>query len=71
MFAYYLKSEALCEIEYYSTEGIKTVTGRVDIAKDNRKSFIVNRLRVTNQGQIEVELDLDKVLTIKLVEGQD
>ncbi|MDD4754208.1 MAG: hypothetical protein PHT78_13385 [Desulfitobacteriaceae bacterium] len=71
MFAYYLKSGVLCEIEYDIAEGIKTVTGRVDLAKDNRKGFIVNKLRVTNQGQTEVEIDLDKVLTIKLVEPRD
>lgn len=34
MFAYYLKSGALCEIEYDTAEGIKTVVGRVDLALD-------------------------------------
>jgi len=67
MFAYYLKSGALCEIEYDSADGIRTVTGRIDLAKDNRKGFIVNRLRIINQRQTEVEIDLDKVVTIKLV----
>jgi DNA-binding Lrp family transcriptional regulator len=71
MIAYYLKSGALCEIEYDTAEGIKTVTGRVNLAKDNRKGFIVNRLQVTNHGQMEAEVDLDKVLTIKLVNDWD
>lgn len=67
MFAYYLKSGALCEIEYDTAEGIRTVIGRVDLAKDNQNGFFVNRIRVTNHGQMEAEVDLDKVLTIKLV----
>ncbi|MDD4237226.1 MAG: hypothetical protein PHT62_01530 [Desulfotomaculaceae bacterium] len=71
IFAYYLKSGALCEIEYDTAEGIKTVIGRIDLAKDNRNGFIVNRLRVTNHEQIEAEVDLDKVVTIKLVKDRD
>ncbi len=71
MFAYYLKSGALCEIEYDTAEGIRMVTGRVDLAKDNKNGFFVNRLRVTNHGQVEAEVDLDKVLTIKLVKDRD
>ena len=47
------------------------VTGRVDLAKDNKNGFFVNRLRVTNHGQMEAEIDLDKVLTIKLVKDRD
>lgn len=71
MFAYYLKSGALCEIEYDTAEGIRTVTGRVDLAKNSENGFFVNRLRVTNHGQMEAEVDLDKVLTIKLVKDRD
>jgi len=71
MIAYYLKSGALCEVEYDTAEGIRTVTGRIDLAKDNRKDFIVNRLRITNQRQTEAEIDLDKVVTIRLVKERD
>lgn len=47
------------------------MTGRVDLAKDNQNGFIVNKLRVTNHGKMEAEVDLDKVLTIKLVKNWD
>jgi hypothetical protein len=67
LFSYYLKSGAPCEIEYDTSVGIKTVTGRVEYAKDDDRGYLINRIKVINEGQAGVEIDIDKVVTIRLV----
>lgn len=67
MLSYYLKSGALCDIEYDTAEGIKSVIGRVDLARSKGRGFSANRLLVTSNKQVEIEIDVDKILTIQLV----
>lgn len=71
MFSYYLKSGEPCEIEYDTKEGIKTVVGRVVLATDKGKGYLTNRILVINEGQEKIEIDINKVLSIKPVNREN
>lgn len=71
MLAYYLKSGALCKVEYDADEGIKTAIGRVDYAKDPQEGYSINRITVANDEKEEIEINVKKVMTIRFVDSAD
>lgn len=69
MLSYYLKSGALCKVEYDTDEGIKIAIGRIDYAKDPREGFSINRIIVTNDDKEEIEINVEKVMTIRFLDS--
>ncbi|KNZ68173.1 hypothetical protein Tfer_3292 [Thermincola ferriacetica] len=64
MFAYFLKSGALCKIEYDTKEGLKTVVGRVDFAKEGN-DYLTTKILVINDEQEKIKIDIDRIISIE------